>query len=173
MLRLKFKKEDIQTMNFNHFDNRGNAVMVDVSPKQPSMRIAIAEALVKLKPELLAAILDGNIVKGDVFGVARLAGIMAAKKTPELIPLSHPLSLHSVEVEFITDQASGGISVRCTVRAFERTGVEMEAMTGAALAALTIYDMCKGSDKAITIGEIRLLFKEGGKSGTYRREAGL
>ena len=157
-------------MNFNHFDDKGNAVMVDVSAKQPSLRTAIATASVRLKPDLLAIILEGKIVKGDVFGVARLAGIMAAKKTPELIPLSHPLSLHSVEVDFVTDQATGTIVLSCTVRAFERTGVEMEAMTGASVAALTIYDMCKGSDKSITIGEIKLLYKEGGKSGIYRRE---
>jgi cyclic pyranopterin phosphate synthase len=104
-------------------------------------------------------------------GVARLAGIMAAKRTPDLIPLSHPLAIHNVTVEFVIDETCGTITVHCTVRALERTGVEMEAMTGASLAALTIYDMCKGSDKSITIGEIRLLFKEGGKSGVYRRDA--
>ena len=160
-------------MNFNHFDNKGNALMVDVSAKHPSLRTAIAEAKLRLLPELLESILDGDIVKGDVFGVARLAGIMAAKKTPELIPLAHPLALHSVAIDFTSDKTIGGISVRCTVRAFERTGVEMEAMTGASVAALTIYDMCKGSDKSIVIGDIRLLYKEGGKSGIYRREDAL
>ncbi len=157
-------------MTFNHFDERGNAIMVDVSAKQPSLRTAVAEALVKMTPELLTAINSATVAKGDVFGVARLAGIQAAKRTPELIPLSHPLTIHHVAVDFDQKQAEGLISVKCTVRALERTGVEMEAMTGAALAALTIYDMCKGSDKSITVGEIRLLFKEGGKSGTYRRE---
>jgi len=157
-------------MNFNHFDERGNAVMVDVSAKQPTLRTAIAEALVRMSPELLAAIQSGGVAKGDVLGVARLAGIQAAKRTPELIPLSHPLAIHHVAVDFDQDQTTGRIAVRCTVRAMERTGVEMEAMTGAALAALTIYDMCKGSDKSISIAEIRLLFKEGGKSGVYRRE---
>ena len=156
-------------MNFNHFDDRGNAIMVDVSAKQPTMRTAIAEALVKMSPVLLAAINSGGVAKGDVLGVARLAGIQAAKKTPELIPLSHPLALHHVAVDFEQDPAAGTVSVRCTVRAFERTGVEMEAMTGATLAALTIYDMCKGADKSISIGEVRLLFKEGGKSGVYKR----
>ena len=160
-------------MNFNHFDERGNAVMVDVSAKQPTLRTAIAEANVRMTPELLAAIQSGGVAKGDVLGVARLAGIQAAKRTPELIPLSHPLAIHHVAVDFEQDQASGRISVRCTVRALERTGVEMEAMTGAALAALTIYDMCKGSDKSIAIGDIRLLYKEGGKSGVYRREEGV
>lgn len=160
-------------MNFNHFDDRGNAVMVDVSAKQPTLRTAVAEAEVRLAPELLAAIREGGIAKGDVFGVARLAGIMAAKKTPDLIPLSHPLALHSVAIDFTTDTMTGRIAVCSTVRAFERTGVEMEAMTGAAVAALTIYDMCKGSDKSIVIGEIKLLYKEGGKSGVYRREEGI
>lgn len=154
--------------NFNHFDSQGNAVMVDVSQKQPTMRTATAEAQVNISPELLDAIINGAITKGDVLGVARLAGIQAVKRTSELIPLSHPLSIHHASVDFKME-SSGLISVICTVRAFERTGVEMEAMTGATLAALTIYDMCKGSDKSISIGTIRLLFKEGGKSGTYRR----
>ena len=156
-------------MNFNHFDESGHAIMVDVSAKQPTMRTAIAAAEVRLSPELLAAVKAGGVAKGDVLGVARLAGIMAAKRTPDLIPLSHPLAIHNVTVDFDMDDPSSLITVRCTVRAFERTGVEMEAMTGASLAALTIYDMCKGSDKSISIGEIRLLFKEGGKSGVYRR----
>lgn len=156
-------------MNFNHFDERGHAIMVDVSTKQPTMRTAIAAAEVRLSPELLAAIKGGGVAKGDVLGVARLAGIMAAKRTPDLIPLSHPLAIHNVSVEFMMDEAAGLVTAHCTVRAYERTGVEMEAMTGAALAALTIYDMCKGSDKSITIGEVKLLFKEGGKSGVFRR----
>ncbi|MBW4054265.1 MAG: cyclic pyranopterin monophosphate synthase MoaC [Proteobacteria bacterium] len=159
-------------MNFNHFDESGHAIMVDVSAKQPTMRTAIAAADVRLSPQLLAAIKTGGVAKGDVLGVARLAGIMAAKRTSELIPLSHPLAIHNVSVDFDLNEPMGLITVRCTVRAFERTGVEMEAMTGASIAALTIYDMCKGSDKSITIGEIRLLFKEGGKSGVYQRGTG-
>ena len=158
-------------MNFNHFDESGHAIMVDVSAKQPTLRTAIAAAEVRLSKELLAAIQSGGVAKGDVLGVARLAGIMAAKRTPDLIPLSHPLAIHNVTVDFDMNEAAGMITVQCKVRAFERTGVEMEAMTGASLAALTIYDMCKGSDKSITIGEIRLLFKEGGKSGVYERDA--
>jgi cyclic pyranopterin phosphate synthase len=158
-------------MNFNHFDEQGNAVMVDVSAKQPTMRTAIAEALVQMSPELLASVNSGGVAKGDVLGVARLAGIQAAKRTSELIPLSHPLAIQHVAVDFDQDAAAGMISVRCTVRALERTGVEMEAMTGAALAALTIYDMCKGSDKSIAVGQISLMYKEGGKSGVYRRDA--
>jgi cyclic pyranopterin phosphate synthase len=157
-------------LNFNHFDESGHAIMVDVSAKQPTMRTAIAAAEVRLSPELLAAIRGGAVTKGDVLGVARLAGIMAAKRTPDLIPLSHPLAIHNVSVDFEMNELSGLITVRCTVRAYERTGVEMEAMTGATLAALTIYDMCKGSDKSISIGEVRLLFKEGGKSGVFRRD---
>jgi cyclic pyranopterin monophosphate synthase len=157
-------------MNFNHFDESGHAIMVDVSAKQPTMRTAIAAAEVRLSPELLTAVKSGGVAKGDVLGVARLAGIMAAKRTPDLIPLSHPLAIHNVTVDFDINEPAGLITARCTVRAYERTGVEMEAMTGASLAALTIYDMCKGSDKSITIGEIKLLFKEGGKSGVYRRD---
>lgn len=157
-------------MTFNHFDEQGQAIMVDVSAKEPTLRTARATATVILQPRTLEAILEGGIKKGDVLGVARLAGIAAAKKTPELIPLSHPLAIHHAAVEFATDRATGRVTVEATVRAFERTGVEMEAMTAAAVAALTIYDMCKGTDKGITIGDISLLFKEGGKSGTYRRK---
>lgn len=157
-------------MTFNHFDDRGQAIMVDVSAKSATMRTAVAGAKVFLKPETLAAVLGGSITKGDVLGVARLAGIVAAKKTPELIPLSHPLAIHHAAIEFFPIPESGVIRIEATVRAFERTGVEMEAMTAAAVAALTVYDMCKGSDKSISIGEIALLYKEGGKSGTFRRE---
>lgn len=157
-------------MSFNHFDDKGQAIMVDVSGKNPTLRTAVATATVRLQPQTLTAIIEGRVTKGDVLGVARLAGIAAAKKTPELIPLSHPLAIHHVAVEFATDQATGTVTVEATVRAFERTGVEMEAMTSASVAALTIYDMCKGTDKGITIGEIALLYKEGGKSGVYRRE---
>jgi cyclic pyranopterin phosphate synthase len=105
-----------------------------------------------------------------VFAVARLAGIAAAKKTPDLIPLAHPLAIHAVSIDFTTDRESGTIRVECTVRAHERTGVEMEAMVAASIAALAVYDMCKGIDKGITIGEIALLYKEGGKSGVFRRK---
>lgn len=157
-------------MSFNHFDENGQAIMVDVSGKVPTLRTATAAATVHLKSETLEAILAGGMKKGDVLGVARLAGISAAKKTSELIPLSHPLAIHHVAVEFSPVCAAGLVKIIATVRAFERTGVEMEAMTAAAVTALTIYDMCKGSDKSITIGEICLLFKEGGKSGIYRKD---
>lgn len=158
-------------MSFNHFDSKGQAIMVDISAKQPSLRTAIARSTVKMEPATLQMVVDGQLAKGDVLGVARLAGIAAAKKTPDLIPLSHPLALHAVGIDFSWNEAIGAITVDATVRAFERTGVEMEAMVAASVAALTIYDMCKGQDKGITITETLLLFKEGGKSGTYRREA--
>lgn len=157
-------------MAFNHFSDRGDAIMVDVSGKQPTLRTAVAESRVLLQPALVATIIDGKVAKGDVLGVARLAGIAAAKKTPDLIPLSHPLAIHHAAMEFATDAETGVITITATVKAFERTGVEMEAMVAASVAALTIYDMCKGSDKGITIGETKLLYKEGGKSGVYRRE---
>jgi len=156
-------------MNFNHFDSAGQAIMVDVSHKEPTMRTATASAKVILTPDIVKNIVAGATAKGDVLAVARIAGIAASKKTAELIPLSHPLAIHHVAIEFTVDPAAGVIEAVATVRAFERTGVEMEAMTAAAVTALTIYDMCKGADKGITIGEIKLLFKEGGKSGVYQR----
>jgi len=157
-------------VTFNHFDRDGRAHMVDVSAKEPTDREAKAEAIVQLGPKLLAAVLDRGITKGDVFGVARLAGIAAVKKTPDLIPLAHPLAIHHAAVDFTPDPDAGTVRVVCTVRAREKTGVEMEAMTGASVAALAVYDMCKGQDKSITIGPVRLLFKTGGKSGTYQAE---
>lgn len=157
-------------MEFNHFDHQGQAIMVDVSAKQPTLRTAIAEARISMTPELAERVATSGSAKGDVLGVARLAGIAAVKRTPDLIPLSHPLAIHHVNIEFLTGTAAGQIAIRCTVRAFERTGVEMEAMTGASVAALTVYDMVKGADKTVEISGIRLLFKEGGKSGTFRRE---
>jgi cyclic pyranopterin phosphate synthase len=156
-------------MSFPHFDAKGQAVMVDVSGKEPTLRTAVAEARILLRPETLSAILEGRTTKGDVLGVARLAGIAAAKRTPELIPLSHPIAIHHSAIDFATDPSNGMIVITATIRAFERTGVEMEAMVAAAVAALTIYDMCKGTDKSIAIGGISLLYKEGGKSGIYER----
>jgi cyclic pyranopterin monophosphate synthase len=156
-------------MVFNHFDSDGNAWMVDVSGKEPTLREARAEAVVQLGPKVLAKILDKEIAKGDVFQVARLAGISAVKKTSDLIPLAHPLAIHHVAVEFKSDQAAGSLHIFCTVKAEEKTGVEMEAMTGATMAALTVYDMCKAQDKGISLGPVHLLFKSGGKSGTFQR----
>lgn len=160
-------------MAFNHFDSQGQAIMVDVSAKQPTMRVAMARSTVRMKPDILHAVLDGRVDKGDVLAVARLAAISAAKKTPDLIPLSHPLALHAVSIDFSWSIENGTISTEATVRAFERTGVEMEAMVAASVASLAIYDMCKGQDKGIAITETMLLYKEGGKSGTYRRESAL
>ena len=144
--------------------------MVDVTSKDVTDREARAEATITLGPDLLAAVLDRDIVKGDVFGVARLAGIGAVKKTSDLIPLAHPLAIHHAAVEFTPDRAAGTVRVVCTVRAREKTGVEMEAMTGASVAALAVYDMCKGRDKSLAIGPVRLLYKSGGKSGTFIAE---
>ena len=158
-------------MSFNHFDAKGQAVMVDVSGKEPTLRTAVAEAQVVMRTETLAAIIEGRMTKGDVLGVARLAGIAAAKRTPELIPLSHPLAIHHAAIDFSSDPPNGVITVVATIRALERTGVEMEAMTAASVAALTVYDMCKGMDRGITIREVALLSKDGGKSGAYQRKA--
>jgi cyclic pyranopterin phosphate synthase len=159
-------------MSFGHFDANGQAVMVDVTAKQPTLRTAIAEATVSLQPATLKLIETGKAAKGDVLGVARLAGIAAAKKTPDLIPLAHPLSLHAVSVDFAIDEHNALITVRGKVTAVERTGVEMEAMVAVSVAALTIYDMCKGVDRGLSISNTILVYKEGGKSGIYRKEEG-
>jgi cyclic pyranopterin phosphate synthase len=150
-----------------HFDAEGRAVMVDVSAKEETARIATAGATVLMAKETLALILSGGHKKGDVLGVARLAGIMAAKRTPDLIPLCHPLSLASVEVDLVPDPARNAVEITATCRLTGRTGVEMEALTAASVAALTVYDMCKAVDRGMRITDLRLLRKSGGKSGTY------
>lgn len=160
-------------MPLNHFNELGQAIMVDVSEKNMTMRTAIASATVKMSPDTLSQILNGATTKGDVLAVARLAGITGAKKTSDLIPLAHPLALHSVAIDFKTELELGIIQVISCVKAMERTGVEMEAMVAATISALTIYDMCKGIEKDITINETALLYKEGGKSGVFRRERNL
>lgn len=162
---------------FNHFGPGGQAWMVDVSGKPPTERRARAEARVRLGPELAARVADGAgtdgagtysaLAKGDVIGVARLAGIAAVKRVPDLIPLAHPLAIHHAAVDLAVDVAAGVLVVTCEVVACERTGVEMEAMTGASVAALAVYDMCKGQDKGIVIEAVRLLHKSGGRSGTW------
>ena len=144
--------------------------MVDVSAKNDTAREAVAEGRVSMLPETLALILDRKVSKGDVFGVARIAGIMAAKKTSELIPLCHPLALSSVEIEFEPDRAGSSVLIRSVVRTTGKTGVEMEALTAVSVAALTVYDMCKSADRAMTISDIRLMKKSGGKSGTFERK---
>jgi cyclic pyranopterin phosphate synthase len=150
-----------------HFDAEGAALMVDVSGKPETERSASAGALVRMSRPTLDLILAGGVKKGDVLGVARLAGIMGAKRTPDLIPLCHPLALTSVTVELTPDPSTSAIAITATCKLKGRTGVEMEALTAVAIAALTIYDMCKAVDRAMTITDIRLLHKAGGKSGSY------
>jgi cyclic pyranopterin phosphate synthase len=141
--------------------------MVDVSAKSETEREAVATATISMRPETLRLILEGDVKKGDVLGVARLAGIMGAKRTPELIPLCHPVNLSSVSVELRANAERGTVEITATCKTTGRTGVEMEALTAVSVAALTVYDMCKAVDRGMTIGELRLLKKSGGKSGTY------
>jgi len=152
-----------------HLDRQGRARMVDVSKKPVTRREAVARCSVVMKRETLQLILDNQIPKGDVFAVARIAGIMAAKKTSELIPMCHPLNISSVEIEFKTDTEKNRIDIQSTVKVSDRTGVEMEALTATAIAALTVYDMCKSVDKEMVITDVMLIGKKGGKSGAFRR----
>lgn len=151
-----------------HIDAAGEAHMVDVSGKAETVRIATAEGYIRMSPETLALIRDGNAKKGDVIGTARLAGIMAAKQTANLIPLCHPLMLTKVSVDITEDAALPGLRVTATAKLTGKTGVEMEALTAVSVACLTIYDMAKAADKAMEIGGVRLLEKSGGKSGDFR-----
>lgn len=153
-----------------HFDGKGHAHMVDVSAKNETLREAVAEGFVRMTPETLDLATSGDAKKGDVAGVARLAGIMGAKKTADLIPLCHPLALSKVAVEITPDPGLPGLRVRTTVRTTGPTGVEMEALTAASTACLTIYDMLKASEKSMEIGGIRLLKKSGGASGIYEAD---
>jgi len=153
-----------------HLDENGAAAMVDVSTKTVTERQAIAEGHITMLPETLDLIRKGNAKKGDVLGAARIAGIMAAKKTHELIPLCHPLLLSKIAVDLEPDDILPGICVRATVKLSGQTGVEMEALTAVSVACLTIYDMVKAADRAMVISGIRLIEKSGGKSGTYRAE---
>ena len=150
-----------------HFDAKGKSRMVDVSNKDETERVAVAAGSVVMAPDTMKLITEGGVKKGDVLSVARLAGIMGAKKTPDLIPLCHPLALDSVEVDLVCDPERNAVDITATCKVTGRTGVEMEALTAAAVAALTIYDMCKAVDRAMRITEIRLVHKSGGKSGTY------
>lgn len=158
-------------MEFTHFNRQGEAVMVDVSEKSETVREAVAEGRITMSPECFQKIKDGQMGKGDVLGVARVAGIMGAKKTSELIPLCHILNLTKVEIEFLTEDASCSVKAVCTVRTVGKTGVEMEALTGVHVALLTIYDMCKAVDKAMEMSDIHLCRKSGGKSGDFIRPA--
>ena len=153
---------------FTHFDKQGKAVMVDVSGKDITERTATATGRVVMLPETIRMIVEGAVSKGDVLSVARLAGIMGAKRTPDLIPLCHPLALTSVTVDLTVDEARNAVDITATCKLKGRTGVEMEALTAVAVAALTIYDMCKAVDRGMQIADIRLTRKAGGKSGEFR-----
>ena len=153
--------------DLTHFDAKGDAHMVDVSGKEVTARVAVAEGHVTMRAETLALVTTGSAKKGDVLGVARLAGIMGAKKTADLIPLCHPLPVTKVSVDLTPDAALPGIRIEATVKTTGQTGVEMEALTAVATAALTVYDMLKAAEKGMQIGGIRLTFKDGGKSGRF------
>ena len=156
--------------DLTHVDETGRARMVDVSGKNPSERVAIATGAIRMAPTTLDAIRTNSLKKGDVLAVARVAGIMAAKKTSELIPLCHPIALTDIGVEFTLDDSLPGVRVQTLARTMERTGVEMEALTAAAAALLTIYDMAKALDRGMTITSVALLEKSGGASGDWKRE---
>jgi cyclic pyranopterin monophosphate synthase len=155
----------------SHFDKKGQAHMVDVGQKKITVREAVARGEIRMQPDTLDLILEGRAKKGDVLGVARIAAIMGAKKTPDLIPLAHPLPLTSVKVEFFPDKERSLIEIEATVKVSARTGVEMEALTAVATAGLTIYDMCKAVDRGMVISGIRLMEKSGGRSGHFKRSA--
>ena len=155
--------------DFTHLDAEGNAVMVDVSTKDDTERTATARGSVEMAPETLARIMNRGVKKGDVLTIAQLAGIMGAKRTPDLIPLCHPLMLTSVKVNLTCDPARNAVDIEATCRLTGKTGVEMEALTAASVAALTLYDMAKALDKAIRITDVQLEEKRGGKSGDYVR----
>lgn len=157
-------------MPLTHFDAQGQAHMVDVSDKAVTDRVAVAAGHIKMAAETFEIISEGRAKKGDVLGIARLAGIMGAKKTPDLIPLCHPLPVTKVAVELSLDPELPGVQIEATVKTSGQTGVEMEALTAVSTAALTVYDMAKAVDKAMEIGGIRVLLKDGGKSGRYEAE---
>ena len=155
--------------DFSHLDETGGISMVDVGVKRASQREAVAVATVRMKPETLRKLVDRALPKGDVLTTAKVAGVLAAKQTPSLIPLAHPLVLNSIDVTFDIDQKAGTIEVRAIVRCEGKTGVEMEALTACAIASLTIYDMCKSAEKGIVIDGLQLVRKSGGKSGLWER----
>lgn len=161
--------EFVHADGFTHINEKGEARMVDVSTKADTRREAVAEARVRMKPETLRAIENASMKKGDVFAVARVAGILAAKRTHELIPLCHPIPVDAVEVT-LTGCPPDSVHIRARVACSYHTGVEMEALTAASVAALTVYDMCKAADRGMTVEQVRLLQKSGGKSGVYERE---
>jgi len=148
-----------------HFNSEGRARMVDVSHKEPTLRQAVAAATVRMNPETFALVMEGKMKKGDVLAVAQVAGIMGAKRCPDLIPMCHPIQLTGVDIAFYPDEKTSAIRIEATVRCKGETGVEMEALTAASVAALTVYDMCKAVQKDIVVSDVRLLKKSGGKSG--------
>jgi cyclic pyranopterin phosphate synthase len=158
----------IMTEKLTHFDERGAARMVDVGGKDETHRVAVAEGEIAMKPETLALVASGTAKKGDVLGVARIAAIQAAKRTSDLIPLCHPVPLTSVSVDFSLDEKQSTVCCRVTAECTGKTGVEMEALTAVAVGLLTVYDMCKAVDRGMTISQVRLLEKSGGKSGSFR-----
>ncbi len=153
----------------SHVDRRGRARMVDISDKNETSREAVARGVIIMQPATLRMIQKGEVPKGDVLAAARLAGVMAAKRVPDLIPLCHPLLLSSADVEFTPIEKAGRLDIESRIKLTGRTGAEMEALTAVAVAALTVYDMCKAVDKEMVIGSIRLVAKKGGKGGPYRR----
>jgi len=155
--------------SFTHIDKNGRVRMVDVTEKEPTVRVAVAGGAVAMKPETFSMIRDQKVKKGNVLETARIAGIMAAKKTSELIPMCHPLSLTHVQIDFEPDETNSQIRIQASVRTIDQTGVEMEALTAVSVAALTVYDMCKSYDREMTVSSIQLLEKSGGKSGSYKR----
>lgn len=157
-------------MEFTHFDEKGRSRMVDVSEKSVTTRVATASGVVKMKRDTLEKIIDNTLFKGNVFEVARVAAVMGVKKTSELIPMCHPLNITSVNIEFKPDLENSIVNVTATVKIDGKTGVEMEALTGVSIAALTIYDMCKAVDKEMVISDIMLIEKTGGKSGHFLRK---
>jgi cyclic pyranopterin monophosphate synthase len=161
------REGDIMSGRFTHFDTSGNAVMVDVSAKPVTDRTATARARIVMAAETLAMIEAGTAKKGDVLGVARIAGIMAAKRTSDLIPLCHPLPIAAVVVEFVVDREGSSVEIAATVRTAGQTGVELEALTAASVAALTVYDMCKSVDRGMHVEGLRVVHKAGGKSGEF------
>jgi len=154
-------------MSFTHLDDAGNARMVDVTHKQPTVRSATARGFVRCAPDVVTALRDGTVPKGDVLAVARIAGIQAAKRTPDLLPLAHVIGVHGAAVDLIVEH--DGVAVEATVRTADRTGVEMEALTAVSVAALAIVDMVKGLDKGTSIENVRIVTKTGGKSGDWHR----
>jgi cyclic pyranopterin monophosphate synthase len=155
---------------FSHMDEKGQVRMVDVSEKAHTQRTATARAVISMNPDTFEKIVTHTVRKGNVLETARIAGILAAKKTSELIPLCHPIHIQHIQIDFAPEEKNSCIDISATIRSIDQTGVEMEAMIAVSVAALTIYDMCKSHDRAMVISDIRLVYKSGGKSGTYVRK---